>query len=108
MSNTAEQLIRISSENASLKEQIKGLKLSVDRDRERNKKLSDKVDEIEKHQKRILKWINVGWTLLVVLWAIVQYFGVGNVINQVISIEEKKVEKEVEKDMFKNGFGTAL
>ena len=111
LSKNAEVLIKLSSENASIKEQVKGLKLSIDRDRERNKKLSDRVSELEKHQNRILKFINIGWTVLVILWGIVQYFGVGNVIRQVVTIEEAKIEKEVEKDIL-NGrsknFGNAL
>ena len=110
LSKNAEVLIKLSSENASLKEQVKGLKLSIDRDRERNKKLSGRVDELEKHQNRILKFINIGWTVLVILWGVVQYFGVGNIISSVVRIEEAKIEKKVKDDVLKDrkGFGGNL
>ena len=111
LSKTAEQIIKLSTDVASLKEQNKRLKLSIDRDRERNKKLSGRVDELEKHQNRILKFINIGWTVLVILWGAVQYFGVGNIIRQVVTIEEAKIERDIEKDVLdrkNSNFGNAL
>ena len=99
LSNTDLQIIELSSTVSAHQEGIKGLRLSRQRDRDEMLKLVNRIDKLEKNQNKVLKWINVGWTLLIILWAVVQYFGAGNIIKHVVETEEKKIERQVEKDI---------
>ena len=74
--------------------------------------VEERLEKVEKNQKRLLKFVNIIVTVFIIISTLVQWFGFGNIVDSVFTLEEKRRQEEVKKDahqkQFSNGFGSAL